>query len=465
MTVNREIIRLAIPNIISNVSVPLLSTVDTILMGQLSALHLGAVGLGSMIFNFIYWNFGFLRMGTTGITAQAFGAENSKAIRNTLVRSLAIALLISSILILAQGPLGRMSAQVMQVDGSQLDMVLTYFNVRIWAAPASLGIYVMMGWFFGMQNAIYPLVVTILINVVNIVLSYLFIIHMGMEISGVAWSTVIAQYLGLFTCFLLLAKKYPEHTAGWSRKAFENLEELKRFFQINSDLFIRTVCLTFAFGFFYSQSSAAGETILAINVILLQMVNWASYGIDGFAYAAESLVGKYFGKKDPSNVRKSINLSLWWGFALAALFTLVYGVFAQEITNLFSTDLAVNAASVEFVWYAILFPLVGFLCYIWDGIYIGLTASKAMRNTMLISLAFYLLFYYGLRDQAPNHFLWIAMLAFILFRGVIQSLWYRYSLAKSMKAAFLREDTLQGQGSGRPFFTDDTIEVKDNRRS
>jgi len=427
-TVNQEIIRLAIPNIVSNISVPLLSTVDTLLMGHLSPLHLGAVGLGSMIFNFIYWNFGFLRMGTTGITAQGVGANDPTFIRNTLVRSLSIAFCISGLLLLLQIPLGRLGAQLMQVESNQLDFVLTYFNIRIWAAPASLGIYVMMGWFFGMQNAVYPLLVTILINAVNIILSYIFIMQMGMEIDGVAWSTVIAQYLGFISCFILLAKKYPEYIKEWSRRAFENIAEVKRFFQINSDLFLRTVCLTFAFGFFYSQSSAAGETILAINVILLQMVNWASYGIDGFAYAAESLVGKYYGAKNSTKIKSAINLSLIWGLALACIFSIVYGLFAEQIIALFSEDLNVNTLSLEFVWYAICFPIVGFLCYIWDGIYIGLTASKAMRNTMLLSLAFYLIFYFGLRHESPNHILWIAMLSFILFRGLIQSVWYRIKL-------------------------------------
>ena len=420
-TPNREILRLAIPNILSNVSVPLLSTVDTILMGQLSPAHLGAVGIGSMIFNFIYWNFGFLRMGTTGMTAQAYGAGDRLGLRDTLGRALLVALLISLLLLLLQGPIGELSVDLMQVNADQVPLVMQYFSIRIWAAPASLAIYVLTGWLFGMQNSVYPLIITIAVNVVNIVLSYIFVMHLQWEVAGVAWSTVVAQYTGVVVCIFLLLHRYRLQLAAWSLKRLSEMSALKRFLTLNLDLFIRTVCLTLVFAFFYSESSSFGETLLAVNIILLQLINWASYGIDGFAYAAESVVGKYRGAQHWSKLRLMIKLSMLWGLLLGVFFSACYAIFREPLVKLFSDDASVALVSTEYVWYAILFPIVGFMCYIWDGIYIGLTASRAMRNTMLVSLAIFYACYELVVSSDPNHLLWISLLIFLAARGLFQS--------------------------------------------
>ena len=302
---NKEILRLAIPNILSNISVPLLSTVDTILMGHLSASHLGAVGIGSMIFNFIYWNFGFLRMGTTGMTAQAYGAENKMEISNTLGRACALGLVLAVIILLFQIPIGELSYYLLNVTDNQYALVREYFLIRILAAPATLILYSVLGWFFGMQNAIYPMLLTIFINVINIAVSAYLVLGLGMEVSGVAWGTVIAQYGGLFLAALMLRHKYKVYLDGFKQKNILRFNKLLRFLRINGDIFIRTICLTFAFGFFYSQSSNLGELALAANVILLQLLNWMSYGIDGFAFASESLVGKYVGAKRSQHDKES----------------------------------------------------------------------------------------------------------------------------------------------------------------
>ncbi len=421
---NREILRLAIPNIISNVSVPLLSTVDTALMGHLSPRHLGAVGIGSMIFNFIYWNFGFLRMGTTGLTAQALGAEDKSEISQTLGRSVAVGFGLALLLLLTQIPLEWISLRLMQVEDDLATLVSIYFRIRIWAAPASLLIYVLVGWFFGMQNAVYPLLLTIVVNLVNIALSFFFILRLDMGIEGVAWGTVIAQYAGVVLGALLLFAKYPQYLQAISRHVYREVSALRKFFVVNRDLFIRTLCLTLAFAFFYSQSSAEGVVILAVNVVLLQMVNWISYAIDGFAYAAESMVGKYRGAGSKQNVNRTIKLSMAWGLGLASLFSVIYGLFGMEIFSLFTSEIELYTSASPFMWYLVLFPLAGFICYIWDGIYIGLTATITMRNAMLLSLALFLLVQYLLHDPLGNHGLWIALLVFNLFRGVVQSLLY-----------------------------------------
>jgi len=422
---NKEILRLAIPNIISNISVPLLSTVDTALMGRLSELHLGAVGIGAMIFNFVYWNFGFLRMGTTGITAQAFGKKDNQDIIVTLSRALLVAFILAVVVIVFQKPIGQLSFYLMNISEAQNDLVNEYFYTRIWAAPATLALYAFMGWFFGMQNAIYPLILTIAINVVNIICSYVFVHHYNMAVAGVAWGTVIAQYTGLVVAIILFVTKYTSYLDHYSHKASLEVKALLQFLQINSDIFIRTFCLTFAFGFFYSQSSAGGAEILAVNVILLQFLNWMSYGVDGFAYASESLVGKYKGAQDQANLKQAIRFSFIWGMVLALLFSLTYLLFGESLLYVFTDKESLISASLPFLFWMFLFPILSTPCYIWDGIYIGLTASRAMRQTMLIAVSIYILFYFLLRNDFGNHGLWAALLIFMVARGLIQWVWYR----------------------------------------
>ena len=434
---NKEILKLAIPNIISNISVPLLSTVDTALMGRLSELHLGAVGIGAMIFNFVYWNFGFLRMGTTGITAQAFGKKDNQEIIVTLSRALLVAFILAIAVVVFQKPIGQLSVYLMNISEAQNDLVNEYFYTRIWAAPATLALYAFMGWFFGMQNAIYPLILTITINVVNIICSYVLVHHYNMAVSGVAWGTVIAQYTGLVVAIVLFMTKYRSYADHYSHKASLEIKALVKFLQINSDIFIRTFCLTFAFGFFYSQSSGEGAEILAVNVILLQFLNWMSYGVDGFAYASESLVGKYKGAQDQVRLKQAIRLSFIWGMVLAFLFSLIYLLFGESLLYIFTDKESLISASVPFLFWMILFPILSTPCYIWDGIYIGLTASRAMRQTMLIAVLIYILSYFLLKDNFGNHGLWAALLIFMVARGLIQWVWYRKSLKPSLNSLIL----------------------------
>ncbi len=426
---NKEILRLAIPNILSNISIPLLSTVDTALMGRLSEVHLGAVGIGAMIFNFIYWNFGFLRMGTTGMTAQAFGRQDDKDIALTLGRALFVGLAIALLILLFQWPLGEASYWLMQVSPEALPMVRDYFQIRLWAAPASLTLFVLMGWFFGMQNAIYPLILTLIINATNIGANFILVYRYDMGVDGVALGTVIAQYLGLIVAFILLAYRYPHYLRGIRLRLLLEWQALSQFLRVNRDIFIRTVCLTFAFGFFYSLSSASGETILAVNVILLQFLNWMSYAVDGFAYASESLVGKYAGKKDPALLRRSINLTFIWGMGLALAFSILYAFGGEALLRLFTDQADLIEASKPYLFWMVVFPLLSTPCYLWDGIFIGLTASRAMRDSMLISIALFLGAYYLLQfTNLENHGLWLILLLFMMARGAIQ--WWLFERRK-----------------------------------
>ncbi len=421
---NKEILRLAIPNIISNISIPLIATVDTALMGRFSALHIGAVGVGAMIFNFIYWNFGFLRMGTTGMTAQAFGQKDKTRITQLLGQALVVAGILAFIVLILQKPLGDASFYLMNIEGEQLTLVAKYFNIRIWAAPATLALYALMGWFFGLQNAIIPLILTVTINLVNILANFFFIYYLEMDVEGVAWGTVIAQYTGLLLGLFFLFRRYSSYLKLLSNTTILQIHALKQFLSINRDIFIRTLCLTFAFGFFYSQSATQGAMILAVNVILLQYLNWMSYAVDGFAYATESLVGKYKGANDEIKLNKTIRLNFIWGMGLAILFSLVYALFGEQFLYIFTDKSEVIAASIPYLFWMILLPILATPCYIWDGVYIGLTASKAMRNSMLLALGLYLMVHYSIISLWGNHSLWGALLFFLFLRGLIQWLLY-----------------------------------------
>ena len=423
--INFEILRLSIPNIISNISVPLLSTVDTILMGGLSNLHLAAVGLGSMLFNIIYWNFGFLRMGTTGITAQYFGSCENDNIWLSFLRAGLLSIIIAILLILFQGFLYDGCAWALNVDQATDPLVLEYFNIRIWAAPASLLMMVIMGWFFGVQNAIYPLILTILINVVNIILSYYLVKYLGMDIRGVALGTVIAQYVGVVLGLVIIWLKFRYLIKLSLLSRLKIWNAYTRFMKINFDLFLRTVGLTFAFGFFYSQSSKIGNTVLAVNVVLMQFVNWMSYGIDGFAYACESLVGKYKGAKNKEALIIVIRQSFLWGSMVSFLYALVYYIGGPQLFQIFSSDDALLLAAEDLLYFMAIFPIISFASYIWDGIFIGLTATTSMRNSMLLALIVFIVFYYALPGTDNGSHIWLSMCVFMIFRAVFQYGYYR----------------------------------------
>ncbi|MBY5959747.1 MATE family efflux transporter [Membranicola marinus] len=424
LRLNKEIWALALPNIISNISVPLLSTVDTALMGRLSAAHLGAVGLSSMIFNFLYWNFGFLRMGTTGLTAQSYGAKDFEQIMYTLWRALLLGLAIALVLFVFQNPLSDLAVLALQVQPGQIEMVKSYFFIRIWAAPAYMALLTITGWFFGMQNAIYPLILTAAVNVINIGLSFYLVNYQGMEIRGVALGTVAAQYFGCALGAVLFFIKYRGITfrIRWSR--LFHMDTFHRFLLMNRDLFIRTVLLTLVFGFFYSQSSTFGVLSLAVSVVLMQFINWMSYGVDGMAFAAESVVGKYAGAHDELASRKAIQLIFAWGLLFAVLYAAMYGVFYQGLFRVFTNEMDVIMAGMDYRLWMILIPLLGFASYIWDGIFIGLTASRSMRNAMILPCIVFVVGYYLFQDTLGLHSLFLALTVFLFARGAVQTWMY-----------------------------------------
>jgi multidrug resistance protein, MATE family len=425
LRINREMLALAIPNIISNISLPLLGTVDTALMGRLSDLHIGAVGIAAMIFNFLYWNFGFLRMATTGFTAQFFGKADKTGQIMQLCRGGMVALFFAFLLLVFQSFIGESAFVLMNINGDLLPLVREYFFIRIWDVPATLGLFVIMGWFFGMQNSLYPLYLTLFINTVNIGLSYYFVMVDGRGADGVAMGTLIAQYLGLVFGLGLFFFRYRYMLIHFKASLLKQFRNWVFFVRVNSDIFLRTLALTLVFAFFYARSAEMGAMVLAVNVILMHFVNWMSYGIDGFAYATESLVGKYKGRNSKPDLDTTLNLSFIWSGGLAVFCAFVYWFYGPALLRIFTDVEEVLIAARPYLFAVAVLPLVGFWSYVWDGIYIGLTASKSMRNAMIVAFAGFFAIFYLAGDTGSNVWLWTSLMAFLVLRALIQYTLFR----------------------------------------
>lgn len=423
-SLNRSILKLAIPNIISNITVPLLGLVDMVLMGhQDSIAYIGAIGLGGTIFSVMYSIFSFMRAGTTGFTAQAYGANDRAEIAYSLYRSLCIALIATVLVLSLQGPVEWLSMKLLHGSEEVLAYTATYFRVRIWAAPAVLCLYAFNGWYIGMQNTTIPMVIAILTNVVNIVLSVVFVNYMGMGVSGVALGTVIAQYCGLITAIVFLFAKFRHHLIPMRRVILLQSDKLKRFFQVNTDFMVRSILLVLSIAYFNNQSAKLGDDMLAVNMILMQFFYIFSYFTDGFAYAGEALVGRFTGAHDANQLRKTVKLLLIWGFVIALPFTLLYALFPDAFIGLISDQPEIAAQAKPYHVYMILIPLITFAAFLWDGIYIGATASRAIRNTMIISaLCVFLPASLLLMPHFGNHGLWVAFLLFMVARGLSMTL-------------------------------------------
>lgn len=431
--INKQIIRLAIPNVISNFSIPLLGAVDTALMGRLETEHyIGAVGIGGIIFSFIYWGFGFLRMATTGLTAQAYGENDTIECGQLLQRSLSIGIIGSLLLLILQWVLVDVSFALITTSSEVEQLARTYFHIRIYAAPAVLCLHAFHGVFLGLQNAHYPMVLTILINIVNIVLNLVFVNLLGMKVEGVALATVIAQYIGLLLACVLFLARYHNLLTTWDLRKILAFSKLKRFLSISSDIFIRTLCLVFSHAFFTAKSAALSDTFLAINTILLQYINLMSYAIDGFAFAAESMVGKFKGAQDMQNLKRTTRYIFIWAFLFGSLVMLIFLVFGEQLLHLFTDkDKLIQQAAPYLVW-IIVAPVVNVAAYIWDGIYLGATTAKPLRNSMIVALllflsAVYLLMPYG------NHGLWAALTVLLITRGILLTVLAPKQLFMQMK--------------------------------
>lgn len=423
-SLNRSILKLAIPNIISNITVPLLGFVDMMLMGhQDSIAYIGAIGLGGTIFSVMYSIFSFMRAGTTGFTAQAYGANDRAEMAYSLYRSLCIALIATVLVLSLQGPVEWLSMKLLHGSEEVLAYTATYFRVRIWAAPAVLCLYAFNGWYIGMQNTTIPMIIAILTNVVNIILSIIFVNAMGMGVTGVALGTVIAQYCGLLTAIIFLFTKFRHYLIPIRRVLLLQADKLKRFFKVNADFMIRSILLVLSIAFFNNQSAKLGDDMLAVNMILMQFFYIFSYFTDGFAYAGEALVGRFTGAHDPKQLRQTVKLLFLWGFFIALPFMVLYALFPDWFIRLVSDQPSIIPMAQPYHIYLAAIPLITFAAFLWDGVYIGATAARAIRNTMLISaVGVFLPATLLLMPRFGNHGLWIAFLLFMVARGLSMTL-------------------------------------------
>lgn len=404
-------------------------------MGHLeSATYIGAIALGGTIFSVLYSFFSFLRAGTTGFTAQALGSNNATEIIYSLYRAVCIGIPIILIILMLQTPIAKISALLLDGSDEVKALAMNYFYVRIWAAPPNILLYCLNGWFVGMQNTKIPMFIAILINVMNIIFSVIFVLLLNQNVTGVALGTVLAQYCGLLLAIVLLIKNYKSYFVKINKEILFDLSKIKRFFKINSDLMIRSFLLIISIAFFTNQSAKLGDNILAINMILLQSFYIFSYFTDGFAYAGEALVGKFVGSKDKENLSKVIRLLLMWGFSISIPFTILYAIFPSTFVKIISDNPNILTDVEPYYIYMILIPIITFAAFIWDGIYIGATASKAIRNTMIIASIFvFIPAWYILTPHFGNHGLWISFLCFMIARGLSMSLMAKKNIIENIK--------------------------------
>ncbi len=429
--INKQILHIAIPSIVSNITVPLLGLVDVTIVGHLgSASYIGAIAVGGMLFSMIYWIFGFLRMGTGGLTAQAYGSHNLKEATRILQRSIAVSMLLALALLILQYPIRVIAFLIIDASPDVRQLAASYFHICIWGAPATLGLYGFTGWFIGMQNSRFPMFIAITQNIVNIAASLFFVFALGMKVEGVALGTLIAQYAGLLMAYLLCLRYYRPLRKHLSRKHIFEREAMVRFFQVNRDIFLRTLCLVAVTVFFTSTGAAYGDVTLAVNTLLMQLFTLFSYIMDGFAYAGEALSGKHIGANNRIALRLTVRNLFGWGLALALMFTLLYGIGGKGFLRLLTNDESVILASATYFYWVLAIPLVGFSAFLLDGICIGATATRLMLRAMIVASAGFFLVYYGFRSSLGNHALWMAFILYLLLRGVVQAILSRRLINK-----------------------------------
>jgi MATE family multidrug resistance protein len=420
---NREIFRIAVPNIISNITVPLMGIFSTAIAGHCgdSAATIGALAIGVSIFNFIYWNCSFIRMGTSGLTAQAFGAKDFTTTTAMLVRAVALSAVLGLAVLVLQYPLGELSLWMM--NGSQ--MVSDYFYARIWAVPAGIMLFGLNGWFTGMQNAVIPMVTSIFINVLHVLLSLWFVFGFDMGITGIAYASVVAQWSGMTLSIVLLLLFFRKTLQRVDIRQVLQLDAMREFFKVNGDIIIRTFCIVIVYTFFTAASARMeSEIVLAVNTMLLQLFTLFSYMNDGFAYAAEALTGRFVGARDRASLQLCIRRCVVWALGTAAICIAIYVVWWEDILSMFVGDKSqlVDMLTVarRYIGWVIAIPLAAALPFLMDGIMVGATLTRVLRNSMLLSTVAYFAIYYSLHPLIGNNALWLAFTAYMALRGIAQ---------------------------------------------
>tara|TARA_R110002072_G_scaffold43877_4_gene123195 strand:- start:6493 stop:7875 length:1383 start_codon:yes stop_codon:yes gene_type:complete len=417
---NRRVWRLTIPMILSNVTVPLLGAVDTAVMGHLpNPAFIGAVAVAAMVFSYIYWSFaGFLRMGTTGFTAQAKGAGNLVELRAILARAVLLGGIISLLILALQAPIAWLAFSLVDASAEVTDLARSYFFIRIWGAPATLASYGLLGWLLGLGQVRAILLLQLLTNGANIALNLLFVLGLGMAVEGVALATLLAEYLSLAVGLLFVTRQLARHPAPWRTEVILSAERLRTTLKVNADIIIRSFCLTTGFAVFTTLSARMDDVTLAANAVLGNLLSIISYGLDGFAHAAEILVGRAVGERNPKHLSAAVQTSSAWALVTALLLSLLFWIFGPALLTLFTNQPATLATAERYLPWMTLLPVIAVAAYQLDGIFIGATRTGAMRNAMIFSLLAYLAVAWLLVPAWGNNGLWLSLTFFLGARGV-----------------------------------------------
>ena len=433
LPVNKEILRLAVPSILANITIPLVGLVDTAIVGHLGdAAVIGGIAIGTMLFDLLYWNFGFLRVGTSGLTAQAYGRGSKEECRRILAQSMSLVGMATLFVWAIQWFFVTAVLAIVPCSEEAASVAREYFFIRIWAAPATLSLFTMKGWFIGMQDTKSPMVVDILVNVVNMAASYGLAVYTPLGIAGVAWGTLYAQYSGLILAALIMVFKYGIVRIGlWEMREAMKGPGVKRMLSLNRDLFIRSLCFMVVYVGFTSLASRYGDTELAVSSILMKFFMFFSFFVDGFAYAGEALVGKEFGRNQESGVKsqdlKDVVRALFrWSIGVGVAFTLLYAVWGHAFIAMMTSDGEVLEASKQYLGWLNWMPIVSALAFMWDGVYVGATAGKQIRNAMIWAAVAFVVVYAVTFSWAGAQALYIAYFAHLIARVVYLTKEWKY---------------------------------------
>ena len=418
--------RIALPMILSNISVPLLGMVDTGVTGHLeNAAYLGAVAIGATIFGFLYTGVNFLRMGTTGIAAQRYGAGDAEGLRTSLGQALIVALAIALLLLAVQRPVGALALDLLGADPEIRRFAAEYFFIRIWSAPATLANFALIGWFLGLQNARTPLLIVLVINLTNIVLDLVLVFVFGMKVDGVAAASVVAEFTGMFVGLAVAVAELKRRGGRWDRSQLLTLRAYAGFLSVNAHLFIRTMALMFTFAFVTAQGARQGGLVLAANAILMNLQNLLSFALDGFAHAAEALVGKAVGAKSRSALQESVRLTRRWSLYVALGFCALFLVGGPLFIKLLTDLPEVRETTLRYLPWMIISPLVSVWSFLYDGVFVGATRAREMRDIMVISaFVVFVPSFFALRFLG-NDGLWLAFILFMASRGIGMHYFYK----------------------------------------
>lgn len=421
--IDRDILALAVPSVVANITTPLLGLVDMAIVGHMgSPVYMAAIALGGTMFSMIYWVFAFLRMGTSGMTAQAYGAGDTSERDASLYRAMSVAVCIGIMLIVLQYPVREMMLCFFGGDDAVMVLAARYFDVLVYGAPATMGLYVVNGWAIGVQNSRLTMWTSLVINMVNVGASLMLVYVMHLGIEGVAAGTLIAQWAGFVSGCLMLRRYRPR--IGSLRQLFD-VARLKRFFSVNTDIFLRTLCLVAVTVWFTRAGARQGDIVLAANALLMQFFILFSYMMDGFAFAGEALVGKLTGAGKESEKAAMVRRLFLIGGIVSLAFTVVYAIFGDGILSLLSSDAKVISLSDGYMWWGVSIPLAGVSAFIWDGIFIGETRTRQMLLSMAIAMAVFFAVYFTLYPVLGNHALWLAFILYLGVRGIAQTIFYR----------------------------------------